>query len=65
MMYPDAYLYVERARARELRAEARRRRLARALSPPRAREAWRTRLGWLLVETGLRLVQRRTPVAHS
>ncbi|SDK00619.1 hypothetical protein [Nonomuraea jiangxiensis] len=65
MIYPESHLYIEQARARELRAEARHRRLLRALDPPRAGEAWRTRLGWLLVETGLRLVQRRSPIAHS
>ncbi|MFC4011426.1 hypothetical protein ACFOY2_29645 [Nonomuraea purpurea] len=52
-MYPDLFLYVERVRAQELRAEARRHRR------PRTGDTWRTRLGWILVETGLRLVQRR------
>ncbi|WP_193318201.1 hypothetical protein [Nonomuraea phyllanthi] len=57
-MQPDLYLYVERARARELRAEAERWRLAR---PPRpAGRAWEARLGWALVETGLRLVYRHS-----
>ncbi|MEQ4715467.1 hypothetical protein [Nonomuraea sp. B19D2] len=69
-MYPDLYLYVERARARELRAEAERRtrahrsraaaerrRLARPPSGSVVR-AFETRLGWALVETGLRLVHR-------
>jgi hypothetical protein len=56
-MYPDLYLYVEKVRARELRAEAERHRLARAAGP--AARNWETRLGWALVETGLRLVHRR------
>ncbi|MBF8193730.1 hypothetical protein ITP53_50250 [Nonomuraea sp. K274] len=57
-MYPELYLYAEKVRARELRAEADRHRLA-AASPDSAARAWQTRLGWTLVETGLRLVHRR------
>jgi hypothetical protein len=57
-MDPDLYLYVERVRARELRAEAERHRVS-ARSERPAVPAWRTRLGWVLVETGLRLVHRR------
>ncbi|MEV4107557.1 hypothetical protein [Nonomuraea sp. NPDC049695] len=56
-MHPDLYLYVERTRADELRADADRHRLA---SPPSG-SAVRTleeRVGWALVETGLRLVYR-------
>ncbi|MFC5826947.1 hypothetical protein [Nonomuraea insulae] len=54
-MYPDLFLYVERARARELRADADRHRLAHPRGP---RRSWEVRLGWALVETGLRLVHR-------
>ncbi|MGP3955310.1 hypothetical protein ACTWPT_04885 [Nonomuraea sp. 3N208] len=57
-MDPDLYLYVERVRARELRAEAARHRLAAPASEPVTRTL-RTRLGWALVETGLRLLHRR------
>ncbi|WP_433438051.1 hypothetical protein [Nonomuraea sp. CA-141351] len=69
-MYPDLYLYVERARAHELRAEAERRARALRLNagverrrparPPSGSvvRALETRLGWALVETGLRLVYR-------
>ncbi|WP_188191347.1 hypothetical protein [Nonomuraea sp. SYSU D8015] len=55
-MDPELYLYVEKVRARELRAEADRHRLASRSSVLRT---WETRLGWALVETGLRLVHRR------
>ncbi|WP_169789101.1 hypothetical protein [Nonomuraea candida] len=50
-------------RARELRAEAELHRRAR----PRGSllRAWETRLGWALVETGLRLVMRRRVASHS
>ncbi|MEV1172920.1 hypothetical protein [Nonomuraea sp. NPDC049784] len=69
-MYPDLYLYVERTRARELRAEAERRARALRLNAGVERHrasrspsgsvvrALETRLGWALVETGLRLVHR-------
>ncbi|MEV0234516.1 hypothetical protein [Nonomuraea sp. NPDC050786] len=56
-MYPDSYLYVERARARELRADADRYRLAQPPSGSVVRTLEK-RLGWALVETGLRLVYR-------
>lgn len=59
-MDPELYLYVEKVRARELRAEAERRRRAPRSSVVRA---WETRLGWVLVEMGLRLVRRR-PVPY-
>ncbi|MFI7126923.1 hypothetical protein ACIBQ1_14610 [Nonomuraea sp. NPDC050153] len=59
-MYPELYLYVERARASELRAEARRQaRARRSRGGVEARvRALEARLGWVLVETGLRLVHR-------
>ncbi|MEV0619456.1 hypothetical protein AB0I81_39480 [Nonomuraea sp. NPDC050404] len=60
-MHPDLYLYVERVRARELRAEAERHRLA---HPAGVLRTWETRLGWALVETGLHLVMRRHAVGH-
>ncbi|MEV4554703.1 hypothetical protein ACI2LC_14770 [Nonomuraea wenchangensis] len=58
-MDPDLYLYVERVRARELRAEAAR---PRTTADP---HRWRARLGWALVETGLRLVHTGTPPRHA
>ncbi|NUP04239.1 MAG: hypothetical protein HOV96_21000 [Nonomuraea sp.] len=53
-MDPDLYLLVARVRAQELQAEA---------GHHRRPAAWRQRLGWALVETGLRLVSRATPDA--
>jgi hypothetical protein len=62
-MYPDLYLYVERVRARELRAEADHHRLTSHRRPTgTVLRTWETRLGWALVETGLRLVMRRRHV---
>ncbi|MEO3790612.1 hypothetical protein ABGB14_10385 [Nonomuraea sp. B10E15] len=60
-MNTDLFLYVERVRALELRAEAERSRLAE--TPVHAARRWETRLGWALIEMGLRLVHRRP--AHS
>ncbi|MFF4616325.1 hypothetical protein [Nonomuraea jabiensis] len=91
-MYPDLYLYVERVRARELRADARRHARAGEARTGMRRRAWvdgpqadvrrrawvgerragvggrdpggsvvralEVRLGWVLVEAGLRLVHR-------
>ncbi|MEU0698388.1 hypothetical protein ABZ349_31090 [Streptomyces niveus] len=54
MPFSDVHLHLHSIRATELRAEA-------AAHRHRAvrREAWaRARLGWLLVELGLRLVNR-------
>ncbi|UBU14815.1 hypothetical protein [Nonomuraea gerenzanensis] len=63
MLHPDEYLQVERFRARELQAEAARHRPVagrRSPAPPARSEAraWERRLGWLLIETGLRLLAR-------
>ncbi|MGW0195800.1 hypothetical protein [Nonomuraea sp. NPDC003201] len=78
-MYPELYLFVERARARELRADARRHARAGELRAAMWRRAQvgelrpgverrrpggsvvravEVRLGWVLVEAGLRLVHR-------
>ncbi|WP_431916157.1 hypothetical protein [Nonomuraea jabiensis] len=65
-MYPDLYLYVERVRARELRADARRQaRVGESRAGVERRRpggsvvrALEVRLGWVLVEAGLRLVHR-------
>jgi hypothetical protein len=49
-MHPDTHLTLHHARAAELRAEAGPR--------PARRPDLRTRLGWTLVEVGLRLAAR-------
>ncbi|MGW0866812.1 hypothetical protein [Streptomyces sp. NPDC002611] len=53
-MHPDIHLALHHTRAAELRAEAG------APGPVRARQAHhlRARLGWILVEVGLRLATR-------
>ncbi|MET9357450.1 hypothetical protein ABZY14_31470 [Streptomyces sp. NPDC006617] len=51
-MHPETHLALHHARAAELRAEADAYRLAAAA---RHRRDLRTRLGWALVEVGLRL----------
>ncbi|MFE7811275.1 hypothetical protein ACFU5P_04680 [Streptomyces sp. NPDC057433] len=51
-MHPETHLALHHARAAELRAEADAYRLAAAARRPRD---IRTRLGWTLVEVGLRL----------
>jgi hypothetical protein len=61
-MHPDLYLLVERVRAQELRAKAAHHRLATHRPASNSVIAlWERRLGWALVETGLRLLSRRTP----
>ncbi|MGW4030381.1 hypothetical protein ACWEFL_13825 [Streptomyces sp. NPDC004838] len=57
--HPEILLRLHAERSRRLRAEADAARLARSVrapSPPRPE--LRTRLGWTLVEVGLRLVQK-------
>ncbi|WP_219503768.1 hypothetical protein [Nonomuraea ceibae] len=54
-MHPDIHLRLDRIRAAELRADARRWRRARHHRP--ARTAWAGALGWAMIEAGLRLVQ--------
>ncbi|MFJ9539239.1 hypothetical protein ACIRPX_18515 [Streptomyces sp. NPDC101225] len=51
-MHPETYLALHHARAAELRAEADAYRRAAAARHPRD---LRTRLGWALVEVGLRM----------
>jgi hypothetical protein len=51
-MNPDAHLALHHFRAAELRAQAETHRLATRSEPP---HGLRTRLGWTLVEVGLRL----------
>ncbi|MGW2567532.1 hypothetical protein [Streptomyces sp. NPDC001537] len=51
-MHPETHLAMHRARAAELRAEADAYHLAAAF---RRRQDLRSRLGWTLVEVGLRL----------
>lgn len=56
-MHPDIHLALHHARATELRAEAEPR--------PALRHDLRTRLGWTLIEVGLKLATRPGPVpAH-
>ncbi|NRQ36609.1 hypothetical protein HII36_32955 [Nonomuraea sp. NN258] len=57
-MHPDLHLFVDRVRARELREEAARWRRARAVVRPSLTGELEKRLGWALVRTGLRLVDR-------
>ncbi|MBT2395606.1 hypothetical protein J7E89_06405 [Streptomyces sp. ISL-100] len=56
-MHPDTHLRLHHQRATELHAQATE--YARALRPDsrRALRALRTRLGWTMVELGLRLAQ--------
>ncbi|WP_405614482.1 hypothetical protein [Streptomyces sp. NBC_00076] len=55
-MNPDAHLAQHHFRATELRAEADAYRLAAGARPP---HGLRTRLGWTLIEVGLRLATPR------
>ncbi|MCK2221023.1 hypothetical protein MF672_045555 [Actinomadura sp. ATCC 31491] len=59
-MDPDLYLYAEKARARELHAAAARHRAAAQAARESGSSPWRARLGWALVEAGLRLVHTNT-----
>lgn len=52
MLHPETHLALHHARAAELRSEAEAHRLAAAARRPRE---LRTRIGWTLVEVGLRL----------
>ncbi|MEV5089857.1 hypothetical protein AB0N18_18405 [Streptomyces griseoincarnatus] len=54
-MHPENHLALHHVRAAELRAEADAYRLAAAARQPRRTRDLRTRLGWALVEVGLRL----------
>ncbi|MDJ1134251.1 hypothetical protein [Streptomyces iconiensis] len=59
--HPETHLVLHHARAAELRAEADAYRL---VSADRRRRGLRTRLGWTLVEVGLRLAaEPRTAAA--
>ncbi|MET4921624.1 hypothetical protein P3L51_04480 [Streptomyces sp. PSRA5] len=57
MPFSDVHLLLHSIRAAELRAEA----AAHAAAPSVRPLALRARLGWLLVELGLRLVNRTAP----
>ncbi|MFI8192160.1 hypothetical protein ACIF8T_25820 [Streptomyces sp. NPDC085946] len=54
-MHPDTHLALHQVRTAGLRAEADAHRLAAAARRPRDLRNLRTRLGWTLVEVGLRL----------
>ena len=60
-MHPDTHLAAHHLRAAALRAEADAYRLAAQARRP---HAIRTRLGWTLVEVGLRLASPRPAFAH-
>ncbi|MFJ9146986.1 hypothetical protein ACIRP7_02690 [Streptomyces sp. NPDC102270] len=60
-MHPETHLAVHHLRAADLRAEADAHRLAAQAQRP---YAIRTRLGWTLVEVGLRLASPRPAFAH-
>ncbi|MEU3945328.1 hypothetical protein [Streptomyces sp. NPDC029526] len=57
-MHPDTHLMLHGMRAAELRAEADTRRPA-GVSGPSLPAVWRARVGWTLVEVGLRLAMAR------
>ncbi|EDY54536.1 MULTISPECIES: hypothetical protein [Streptomyces] len=60
-MHPETHLALHHTRATDLRAEAAAHRLAAQARRP---YAIRTRLGWTLVEVGLRLASPRPAFAH-
>ncbi|MFF7645951.1 hypothetical protein [Streptomyces canus] len=60
-MHPETHLAQHTFRAADLRAEADAHRLAAQAKRP---YAIRTRLGWTLVEVGLRLASPRPAFAH-
>ncbi|MCX5261532.1 hypothetical protein OOK27_46580 [Streptomyces canus] len=60
-MHPETHLALHHLRAADLRAEADAHRLAAQAKRP---YAIRTRLGWTLVEVGLRLAAPRPVLAH-
>ncbi|MFF4033978.1 hypothetical protein ACFYZ2_30225 [Streptomyces sviceus] len=60
-MHPETHLALHHTRAADLRAEADAHRLAAAVGQP---YDFRTRLGWTLVEVGLRLASTRPALAH-
>ncbi|MFC8344369.1 hypothetical protein [Streptomyces sp. NPDC057280] len=57
-MHPETHLALHQARAADLRAQAEAHRLATEAKPPRE---LRTRLGWTLIELGLRLAASPRP----
>ncbi|NUR42611.1 MAG: hypothetical protein HOV73_21250 [Streptomyces sp.] len=58
-MHPETHLALHEARAVELRSYAEAHRLATEAKPPRTE--LRTRVGWTLVEVGLRLAASPRP----
>ncbi|MFF8596092.1 hypothetical protein ACF061_32605 [Streptomyces sp. NPDC015220] len=59
-MHPESHLILHRARATELRADAEAHRLA---ADARGPGELRARLGWTLVEVGLRMAAAPRPAA--
>jgi hypothetical protein len=64
-MHPDTHLALHHVRAAELRAEADAYRLTAVARQPRRSGHLRTRLGWTLVEVGLRLASAPKVAAVS
>ncbi|GGP86217.1 hypothetical protein [Streptomyces griseomycini] len=62
-MHPEIHLALHHSRAVGLRAEADAHRLAAAARTPRRPRLLRARLGWTLVEVGLRLATAPRPPA--
>ncbi|WP_329309709.1 hypothetical protein [Streptomyces sp. NBC_01262] len=62
-MHPENHLALHHVRAAELRAEADAYRLAAAARHPRHPRGLRTRIGWALVEVGLRLTAPKAAAA--
>lgn len=60
-MHPETHLDLHRIRSAELRGQAAEFRLARRRAP---RGELRTRLGWTMVEVGLRLIPAGTAVPY-
>ncbi|MEV2215340.1 hypothetical protein AB0H86_28580 [Streptomyces sp. NPDC050997] len=61
-MHPETHLALHHARTAELRAQAEAHHLATHAKPP---HGLRTRLGWTLVELGLRLATPKPVLAPS
>ncbi|MFE7269778.1 hypothetical protein [Streptomyces sp. NPDC057623] len=61
MQHPETRLALHHARAADLRAQAGAYRLARPAKPS---HGLRTRLGWTLVEVGLRIATPRPVLVH-
>lgn len=61
-MHPETHRQLHHARSAELRRQATEFQLARQCAAPR--KDLRTRLGWTMVELGLRVIPNRTAMPH-